>query len=129
MAYDEGTAERVRGALAERAVTDELHMFGGLAFMLGGHMCCGIIKDELMVRLPAAMTTEILAQPHARQLDFTGRPMTGMFIVGADGFADDDRLAYWVDQAVAYAASLPPKPPRAPKPRVNQRQHARSAGR
>jgi len=51
VAYDEDLAERVRGVLPAGAAVTERQMFGGLAFMLGGHMFCGVVKDILMVRL------------------------------------------------------------------------------
>lgn len=42
MAYDERLAERIREALShERGVTEK-KMFGGIAFMVDGKMCCGV---------------------------------------------------------------------------------------
>ena len=51
MAYDEKLADRVRQALTRRSSVEEREMFGGLAFMVRGHMCCGLAKDKLMVRV------------------------------------------------------------------------------
>ena len=78
MAYDESLAQRVRKLLAEQAGLSEQRMFGGLAFLLGGHMCVGIVKDRLMVRVGPAAYASLVAQPHARKMDFTGRPMKGL---------------------------------------------------
>jgi hypothetical protein len=78
MAYDEDLAGRVRAVLTPGAVVTERQMFGGLAFLLGGHTFCGIVKDALMVRLGPEGADRALDQPHVRPMDFTGRPMKGM---------------------------------------------------
>jgi len=109
MAYDEALADRVRALLPAEPVT-ERQMFGGLAFMLGGHMFCGIVKDALMVRLGPEAADRALDQPHVRPMDFTGRPMTGMVFVDPEGL-DGDALRQWVDAALGFARSLPPKHP------------------
>ena len=109
MAYDEGLADRVRRELAgDRAVTEKA-MFGGLCFLRGGHMCCGIVGDLLMVRVGAAAHDAALAEPHTRPMDFTGRPMRGLVYVEPEGVDGPSALARWVALGVAHAASLPPK--------------------
>jgi len=108
MAYDEALADRVRTVLAEEDGLSERKMFGGLAFMLHGNMACGIVKDELMLRLGPEGADAALDLPHTRQMDFTGRPMTGMVFVAQAGI-DGDSLAGLVGQAVAYARTFPPK--------------------
>jgi TfoX/Sxy family transcriptional regulator of competence genes len=108
VAFDEQLADRVRVVLgAEQGVT-ERKMFGGLAFMVNGNMACGIMKDELMLRLGAEGADAARERPHVRQMDFTGRPMTGMVYVGRGGLGDAE-LRGWVQQAAAFARSLPPK--------------------
>lgn len=107
MAYDEQLAARVRRALAGREGLSERTMFGGLAFMLGGHMCCGVVKDELVARLGPERAEEALRDPHARPMDFTGRPLKGFVFVAPDGVKSDDAVRQWVRQAVDFAASLP----------------------
>lgn len=109
MAYDEKLASRVRSLLVERPGYSERKMFGGLCFMLNGNMACGIVKDELMVRLPPDTYQDTLSRPHARPMDFTGRPMKGMVYVGTDGIREDTALAEWVERGAGYAAALPPK--------------------
>jgi TfoX/Sxy family transcriptional regulator of competence genes len=108
MAYDETLAARVRTLLQNRGDVSEQKMFGGLTFLVGGNMCCGVNGDELIVRLDPAREDEALARPHARPMDFTGRPMRGFVTVRPEGL-DDDRLKRWVQDAVARAESLPPK--------------------
>jgi TfoX/Sxy family transcriptional regulator of competence genes len=109
MAYDEQLAERVRAAIGIDPAVGERKMFGGLAFMLNGNMACGVMADELMVRVGPDAWEEYVALPHAREMDFTGRSMRGMVYVGSDGLAEDDDLARWVGRGTDFASSLPPK--------------------
>ena len=109
MAYDEGLAQRVRELFADRAGVSEKRMFGGLAFLLHGNMCVGVLKNNLMVRVGPYVYPDLVRQPHAREMDFTGRPMKGFLYVTPEGFEDDVNLRRWVGHAVAYASSLPRK--------------------
>jgi TfoX/Sxy family transcriptional regulator of competence genes len=109
MAYDEGVAQRVRETLADERGVTEQKMFGGLAFLLRGNMCCGVIGEELMLRVGPEGYDEALAQRHARPMDFTGRPMRGMVYVASRGFESDADLTRWVGRAADFARSLPPK--------------------
>ena len=109
MPYNEGLAQRVRATLAEQDAVVEKKMFGGLAFMLNGNMCCGIIRDDLMVRVGPEQYADALVQPHVRELDFTGRPMRGMIVVDADGLRSDADLEVWVRRGVAFVSELPAK--------------------
>jgi hypothetical protein len=108
MPYDEQLAARIRTLLATQNDVTERKMFGGLIFMIGGHMCCGVNGNELIVRLDPEREDEALARPHARPMDFTGRPMRGFITVRPDGLKGR-RLSPWVQEAVARAESLPPK--------------------
>jgi TfoX/Sxy family transcriptional regulator of competence genes len=109
MAYDEQLAARVRDVLAGDPHITERKMFGGLAFMVEGHMCCGIVGDELMLRLGVDGAEQALAKPHVRQMDFTGRPMKGMVFVSAEGLRGV-ALRRWVERTTAFVRTLPPKP-------------------
>lgn len=112
MAYDPGLAQRVREALSDRTGVTERKMFGGLAFMLHGHMFVGVQDDTLMARVGPARYAEALAMPHVRQMDFTGRPLTGYVYVGAEALQSDSQLAHWVDGCAGFVARLPPKKPK-----------------
>lgn len=113
MAYDEGLAQRIRETLADRDVDAgpivEKKMFGGLAFLVSGNMSIGVRDDELMVRVGKDGHEDALAQSHARPMDFTGRPLKGFVYVEAEGIAEDEDLAAWVERGVAFASSLPAK--------------------
>ncbi len=109
MAYDEGLAQRIREMLAEQHAVIEKRMFGGLAFMLQGNMCCGVNREQLMLRIGPAAYDEVLRQPHARPMDFTGKPLKGFVYVEPPGFEADEDLASWIQLSVDFALSLPPK--------------------
>lgn len=84
-------------------------MFGGNAFMVNGHMCCGIIGDELVIRVGAEGHTEALSKPHARAMDFTGRPMKGFVYVTPAGYRTKATLETWIKRGLNFVLSLPPK--------------------
>jgi len=109
MAYDEGLAQRIRELLAEEQGLAEKNMFGGVAFLVGGNMAVGVVKDELMVRVGPTAYDAALREPHARPMDFTKRPMKGFVFVGPAGFEEDQDLRRWVERGVRFAGSLPRK--------------------
>ena len=108
MAYDEKLADRVRGILGTDAGFSERKMFGGLAFMLDGHMCCGVVGDELMLRLGADGADAALERSHVRPMDFTGRTMSSMVYVAQEGLRGA-ALRKWVEAAAGFVRTLPPK--------------------
>ena len=109
MAFDETLADRIRDILASRPELSERKMFGGIAFMLGGHMVVGVIGEDLMVRLDPADAEKALGEPHTRPMDFTGKPAKNMVYVDGEGTASDADLAAWVEAGADYASSLPSK--------------------
>lgn len=109
MAYDEGLAERVREILIERSDIVEKRMFGGLCFMVSDHMCCGILNDSLMARVGPQAYESCLKQQHAKEMDFTGKPMKGLVYVDADGIAEDSELKEWINRCLDFVLALPPK--------------------
>ena len=109
MAYDEELAERIRGLLPDVPVTEQ-KMFGGLSFLIGGHMSVAASgKGGLMLRCDPADTERLVAEPGASRFEMRGKEMDGWLRVAADAVADDDALQRWVDVGTTYAASLPPK--------------------
>lgn len=130
MAYDPGLAQRLRELFAERPDTArhvyEKAMFGGIAFMARQYMVVGILGDALMARVGADNYEQALTRPHARPMDFTGRPMKGFVVVDPPGFSADADLHRWIDLCMAFNASLPdkgllpPKPKRSKKPQASK---------
>jgi uncharacterized damage-inducible protein DinB/TfoX/Sxy family transcriptional regulator of competence genes len=101
-------------ALAEEVNDSEVtikdrHMFGGLAIMVNGHMCCGLVGKDLVVRVAVYEYEEGLSQPHARPMDFTGRPMLGFIYVDPAGFSSDAQLRAWIRRGLHFVLSLPAK--------------------
>ncbi|MEZ4425988.1 MAG: TfoX/Sxy family protein [Gemmatimonadota bacterium] len=109
MPFDPGLAERIRDVLAERHDVVEKRMFGGIAFMVSGHMCCGVATEDLMVRVGPDRYAEALAHPHAREMDFTRKPLKGYVYVAPAGLETDEALARWVGLGLAFVETLPPK--------------------
>lgn len=109
MAYDENLAKRVRSVLKRRRGVSEKKMFGGLAFLVNGNMACGVLGENLMVRVGPEGYEAALKRSGALPMDFTGRPMKGMVYVTPRGARRAPSLKAWVDEGVAYARSLPPK--------------------
>lgn len=122
MAYDEALAARIRQALDEWSGVAEKKMFGGVAFMLHGKMFCGVVKDDLMVRVGPEQHESSLAQPHVRPMDFTGRPMKGFLYVAPAGTRTVKEVAKWIQRGADFAASLEgEKPKRARKRKAARR--------
>jgi hypothetical protein len=109
MAYDEILARRVREVLRTEPHMTERRMFGGLAFLIGGHMCCGVVRDDLMVRVGAKRYEAALERAHVREMDFTGRPLRGMVFVSAGGLRTARALRGWITRALQAAAEEPPR--------------------
>jgi TfoX/Sxy family transcriptional regulator of competence genes len=109
MAYDQDLAERIRGLLPAVPV-DERAMFGGLAFLVGGHMAVTVSgRGGLMVRCDPADGDRLLEQPGASRMVMRGREMDGWLRVTAEAVADDGPLEEWVRVGTTYAGRLPPK--------------------
>jgi hypothetical protein len=110
MAYDEVLADRIRELTAGVPVVEQ-KMFGGLAFLLGGHMAVAASgQGGLLVRVEPAETEALLAEPGTGPMEMGGRgPMAGWLRVDAEALAADEALATWVQRGLDHAGSLPPK--------------------
>ena len=110
MAYDEDLANRIRELIAGEAGVVEQKMFGGLAFLIGGHMSVSASgRGGLLLRVPPDETEALLAKPHAGPFEMRGRAMDGWLRVDPEGIRTKRQLEPWVKRGVAYARSLPPK--------------------
>ena len=110
MAYAEAAVGRVRTALIRRKGVSEKIMFGGVTFLVRGHMCCGVTKeDELMVRVGEARAEKLARRRHTRFCDITEPPMKSMLLVSPPGYRRKADLRNWLDEAVRFVRSLPPK--------------------
>ena len=111
MAYDEKLAEKVRESLNRSRGITEKKMFGGLCFLLNGNMLCGVDnKSQLMVRVGPEKYEHALKLKHARQMDFTGKPLKGMLYIAPEGTKRKDSILKWVNMAKDFVKTLPKKP-------------------
>ncbi len=109
MAYSEDLAQLIRPNFSGRTDVVEKKMFGGLAFMLGGHLCCGVAGDELMVRVGSEAYDSLLRKNHVRGMDFTGRPVRGMIYVALPRITTEKQLNGWISHGLRFVSTLPPK--------------------
>jgi hypothetical protein len=109
MPFDETLAERLRPLFRGKYLVKEKRMFGGLAFMVNGHMCCGIVGENLVVRTGPDGFEQALRQPHSRPMDFTGRPMKGFVFVSPAGYRLDRDLKSWTRRGLDFVLGQPPK--------------------
>ncbi len=109
MAYDEGLADRIRDAIDGEPGVTEKRMFGGLAFLVDGHMAIAAnSRGEAMIRLDPDATEELLG-PHVTRTVMRGRELRGWLDLDPEATASDTELAQWVRRTVDHARSLPPK--------------------
>lgn len=108
MAYDDALVQRLRRTLANEQVV-ERKMFGGLTFVVSGHMCCGVQDDRIMVRVGPDAYERSLRHLGVKPFDVTGRPMKGMIWVEANALRSSSQLKNWVGKGLTYVRSLPPK--------------------
>lgn len=110
MAYDEELAQRVADLLAGEPGVTSRKMFGGLGFMVDGHMAVAAASDgSLMVRADPTDSQAWVDGTSVAPMEMRGRPMTGWLLVSAEGLDGDNRLQVWVDRGVAFVRTLPPK--------------------
>ena len=110
MAYDEDLAERIRELVEEEAGLSEMKMFGGLGFMVGGHMAVAASgQGGILVRVDPDESESLVDKTNAYPMEMRGRPMQGWLRVDSEHVATKAQLAKWVRKGVTYARSLPPK--------------------
>lgn len=109
MAYNTELAERIRDLLGFDPGISERKMFGGLCFMHHGNMLCGVIKEDIMVRVGPKQYENCLTKPGAREMDFTGKPLKGMVYVNREQIEQNDELFQWLQTGLDFVTTLPAK--------------------
>jgi hypothetical protein len=104
--FNDLTALKIRNALEDTPGVSERQIIGGVAFLLRGNMCCGVFDEKLVVRVGPDAYESALREPHARPMDFTGRPLPGFVYVTRDGYASDAALAQWIDRGIRFVRTL-----------------------
>jgi TfoX/Sxy family transcriptional regulator of competence genes len=109
MAYDRVLADRVRSALKGKRKIVEKEQFGGIGFLLQGNMACGVIKNDLLVRVGPERHDEAMRARGAAPFAITGRPSRGWVLVRPAALKSDADLKKWIEMGLAFAGSLPAK--------------------
>ena len=109
MAYDEGLSFRVEEILADTSAFIAKKMFGGIGYLIRGNMTCGVIQNALIIRLSQQDYQTALQKPNTRKFEMTGKEMRGWLLVDPDGTSDDNDLQNWINSALQFSATLPPK--------------------
>ena len=113
MAYDEGTAERVRKLLSKRSGVVEKKLMGGLCFMVAGGMCCSVSgRGGLLIRIRPNTQEQTLREPHVQSVEMRGRTMTGFVRVAPEGYRTEAALTAWVNRGIDAVSARPEKSPR-----------------
>lgn len=109
MPFDESLANRLRPLLPRRAGFVEKKMFGGLGYLWHGNLCVCVWKQFLITRVGLEQYQTVLSEPHVVEFDVTGKPMRGWVMIEPEGVARDTDLQAWVERAVDFVRTLPPK--------------------
>jgi TfoX/Sxy family transcriptional regulator of competence genes len=104
--YDEKLADRIRKIFGKNRKVSEKHMFGGLSFMYGKKMFCGVLKNDLVLKMSHEQCDDALKKPNVRPMDFTGRPMRGFVYVNKKGYKSDKDLKKWIQLSLDYIKTV-----------------------
>ena len=111
MPYNADVVSRVRRLLAARGdlrgdLVEKRMVGGGLSFNVAGAMCCGVLGDDLMVRVGAAALESTLARPHVRPMIVGKRRLAGFVLIESPGFATEQQLRAWIDEALDFVSKV-----------------------
>lgn len=102
--------DRIRLILDGDPRITEKRMFGGLTFLLNGHILVGAKNDgRILVKVGEDADNEAaLARPGTSQMMHGGKAMRGFVWVEPDVIEDDDDLRDWIATSERHAANRPP---------------------
>ncbi|MGC3993227.1 MAG: TfoX/Sxy family protein [Propionicimonas sp.] len=110
MAFDEELAGRIRAALSFTDGVTEQRMFGGLGFMVDGHLAAAASsRGGLMLRIDPSLASGLVDGDAVRPFRMHGRDLAGWVLVAPEAVDDDSELLVWLGRAQAWVATLPPK--------------------
>jgi len=109
MAYDKDLSGRIQQIVGGIPGMRDKEMFGGIAFMLNGNVACGVIGENLMVRVGPERHADALEQAHTRTFDYSGKPMKGWIYVMPEAIRAEADLEIWVERGIEFARGLPAK--------------------
>jgi hypothetical protein len=109
MAYSRSLVDRIRRIVKTRRGVEEKKMFGGVCFLLSGHIQVGVWEQSLIARVGPEQAAKTLRQPCVTQFEISGRPMKGWVVVEPDGVDTDQQLCDWIERAEKFVETLPAK--------------------
>ena len=108
--YDRGLATRLHELTAAFYDLEETRMFGGLAYMMNGHICFALWDDYLVIRIGSESANKLVDNdPHARPFDLAGKTMKGWVMIATDALGEEDNLRNYIDIAMSFTFAFPPK--------------------
>lgn len=108
--YDRGLATRLHELTATLFDLEETRMFGGLAYMMNDHICFALWDDYLVIRIGNESASKLVeGDPHARLFDLNGKTMKGWVMIATDALGEDEDLQNYIDMAMLFTCTLPPK--------------------
>ena len=108
--YDRGLATRLHELTATIFDLEETRMFGGLAYMMNDHICFALWDDYLVIRIGNESASKLVkGDPHARLFDLNGKTMKGWVMIATDALGEDEDLQNYIDMAMLFTCTLPPK--------------------
>src|SRR5262249_56347740 len=115
MAFDQDLAASVRTALAGASAIPKSKCSAGIGFMLNGNLVASVSKRGLLVRVGKDHRGNALAQQGARPLVMRGRTMERYIYVDPSAL-NNQAVQKWLQLAVAFVQTLPPRPDRGRSP-------------
>ena len=109
MPYDEKLEARIKAITDDWEDVSSRKMFGGVCYLMHGNMVAGVWKEFLILRLGEDAADFARELPHVRPFDITGHPMKGWVMIEPAGCRTSAQLRKWLEQARAFAETLPPK--------------------
>ena len=97
---------RTRDALSGVPDVVEKKMFGSTGFMVRGKLCIGARADRIMCRVNPADHAALVKRKGCTTVVMKGRVYNGYVHLAADALQTQKALAFWIDLALRYNASI-----------------------
>ncbi len=112
----EELGELLEDALAPVETVQKRKMFGCPCFFINGNMFAGVHEDNVILRLSPEDLGRIFAEhDEAAHFEPLGRRMREYAALPDSLAGDQDFLGEWLERAIRFVSSLPPKEPKLQK--------------
>ncbi len=99
--------------------TEPRNVFGYPAAVVNGHMFAGLHQEDMILRQGEVDRAQLLKRPGAKLFEpMPGRPMREYVVVPSPILKSATQLNNWLEKALTYTRSLPPKVPKTSKRRA-----------